>query len=113
MRMTYLALALLMFSSACVAHSRPAERRDDRSDGAFDRNSKWDKLGERGVHGGGDRDVIAVQRRERYSRIRLHVEHSAVRIFDVVVIFGNGETFAPATLEFDLPGGLRNIERIE
>jgi hypothetical protein len=46
-------------------------------------------------------------------RIRLVVEHSSVRIFDVVVIFGNGETFMLSSLELDLPGGLRHIDRIE
>jgi hypothetical protein len=104
-------LALLLCS--CAVHSHPNERRDDRADRRFDRNSKWDKLGERWVDGRVDRDAIAVQRRERYSRVRLVVEHSSVKIFDVVVIFGNGETFMPGSLEFDLPGELRHIDRIE
>lgn len=132
MRTRYLALAAL-FASACVVHDRPppngpvndrrAERRDDRADRAFDRNSQWDKLGERWVHANNDRDVIAVHRRERYSKIKLVVEHSAVELYDVVIVFGNGETWSPGTRlifnegstsrEIDLPGGLRDIERIE
>jgi len=96
---------------------------DDRGDRQFDRNSQWDKLGERWVNGRADRDVINVNRRERYSRIKLVVEHSAVEMYDVEIIFGNGERFAPGTRlifgeastsrEIDLPGGLRDIERIE
>jgi hypothetical protein len=127
MRTTYLALAVLLLASACVVHSKPApargERRDDRADRAFDRNSQWDKLGERWVQGRVDRDVIPVQRRERYSKIKIVVEHSAVELYDVVIVFGNGEVFSPGarlvfgegstSREIDLPGGLRHIERIE
>ncbi len=123
MRITCLALAGLL--SACVVHEhpRPAERRDDRADRAFDRDSQWDKLGERWVDSRGDRDVIPVMRHERYSRIKLVVEHSAVELYDVVIHFGNGETYVPGTRlifgqgttsrDIDLPGGLRHIERIE
>ncbi len=99
------------------------ERRDDRADRAFDRNSQWDKLGERWVNGRIDRDMIPVQRRERYSRIRIVVEHSALELQDIVIHFGNGEVYSPGTRlifgegaasrEIDLPGGLRHIERIE
>ena len=120
MRLTCLALALSL--AACTVQSRPApagpsERRDDRGDRAFDRNSQWDKLGERWVNGRIDRDVIPVQRRERYSRIRIVVEHSALELHDVVIHFGNGEVFSPGTRlifgqgstsrEIDLPGGGR------
>ena len=129
-----LALSALIFSSACTVSSRPApagpgpttrqqERRDDRNDRAFDRHSQWDKLGERWVQGHVDRDVINVQRRERYSRIKIVVEHSAVELYDVIIHFGNGEVFSPGTRlifgqgstsrEIDLPGGLRNIDRID
>src|SRR6185503_6870173 len=101
--MRQLAFAALLITSACVVHEhpRPTERRqermDDRGDRQFDRNSQWDKLGERWVNGRADRDVINVSRRERYSRIKLVVEHSAVEMYDVEIIFGNGERFAPGT----------------
>lgn len=127
MRLIGLALAALVVSSACVRSRAPTtarqERRDDRADRAFDRTSQWDKLGERWVQGQVDRDVIAVQRRERYSRIKIVVEHSAVELYDVIIHFGNGEVFAPGTRlifgqgsttrEIDLPGGLRRIDRID
>ena len=124
MRITCLALALSL--AACTVQSRPArptERRDDRSDRAFDRHSQWDKLGERWVQGRVDRDMIPVHRRERYSKIKIVVEHSALELYDVVIHFGNGEVYSPGTRlifgegsgsrEIDLPGGLRHIERIE
>lgn len=126
-------VALVMFS-ACVGSApppppaqpgpaAPSERRDDRADRRFDRNSQWDKLGEQWVNGRVDRDVIAVQRRERYSKIKIVVEHSALELHDIIVHFGNGEVFEPKTKlifgegqtsrEIDLPGGMRHIERIE
>ena len=124
MRITCLALAFSL--SACVAQSHPRtapERYDKRSDRQFDRNSQWDKLGQRWVNGRIDRDVIPVHRRERYSRIRIVVEHSALELHDVVIHFRNGEVYSPGarlifgegsvSREIDLPGGLRDIERIE
>lgn len=127
MRISSLAFIVAIAATACTVRTRPApatgERRDDRRDAAVDRASQWDKLGERWVDGRVDRDVIAVTRRERYSRIKLVVEHSAVEIFDVNVVFGNGEKFdvntrlifgeGTTSREIDLPGGLRDIERIE
>lgn len=125
MKTPLVALVIASLTTGCAVQQRPraGERRDDRADARFDAHSKWDKLGERWVDGQVDHDVIPVGRRERYSSIKLVVEHSAVEIFDVVVVFGNGETFAPGTrLVFgqgttsrtiDLPGGLRHIERIE
>jgi hypothetical protein len=122
-----IALLLVLASTACVVHSAPppraAERADDRNDRRFDRHSQWDKLGERWVDGRVDRDIVPVARRERYQRIMLVVEHSDVEIFDVVVVFGNGEVYSPGTRlvfgqgttsrEIDLPGNARHIERIE
>lgn len=125
MKTILVALVIASLTTACAVQQRPrpAERRNDRADAQFDAHSKWDKLGERWVDGKVDRDVIPVGRRERYSSIKLVVEHSDVEIFDVVVVFGNGETFSPGTrLVFgqgttsrviDLPGALRHIERIE
>ena len=53
----------------------------------------------------------------------LVVEHSAVELFDVVIVFGNGEVFSPGTRlifgqgatsrEIDLPGNARHIDRVE
>jgi hypothetical protein len=137
-----LALALALAASACVARSNPGprgpgpdaraerredrrdERRDDRRDNRFDANSPWDKLGERWVDGRGDRDVIHVGKKDgRFQKIQLVVEHSSVELYDIVVTFGDGSTFAPGTrLAFgpnsttrviDLPGGARVIRKVE
>jgi hypothetical protein len=125
--LSYLVL-ISLFATACVVRPGPgprtAERRDDRRDAAFDAQSPWDKLGERWVHGGGDRDVIQVGKTEgRYKRIKVVVEHSAVELFDITVVFGNGDVYSPPTRllfgqgatsrEIDLPGESRFIRRVE
>lgn len=137
-----LVLALALTASACTVKSSPGpqgpgpdaraerredrrdERRDDRRDRRFDAHSRWDKLGERWVDGRGDRDVIAVGRKDgRFQKIQLVVEHSSVELYDIVVTFGDGTTFSPNTrLAFgpnattrviDLPGGARVIRKVE
>jgi hypothetical protein len=81
-------------------------------------------LGERSVDGVRDRDVISVGGREgRYRRIMIVVENSALEMFDVVVTFGDGERFSPATRHvfsantrshvIDLPGDARVIRSVE
>lgn len=99
-------------------------RDDDRSDRMFDRSSDWDKLGERWVNGGVDRDVIKVgKHKKRFRAIAIVVEHSALEMFDVVVTFGDGTTFSPptrvifgqnsASRVIDLPGDARVIKKVE
>ncbi|MCB9562903.1 MAG: hypothetical protein H6709_11600 [Kofleriaceae bacterium] len=109
------ALATLAVASAgCVVRARP------RAAVA----AAWDRLGERRVDGAVDRDVIHVGRDDgRYRRIKLVVEGSALEMYDVVVVFGDGQQFSPTTrLVFgrgttsrtiDLPGGARVIRRVE
>ncbi len=101
----------------------PNERRDDRRDRAVDARSGWDKLGERLVNFGGvDRDMIDVGARDgRFTKVMLVVEHSALEVFDVDLVFGDGDHFSPATRfvfgkgtttrEIDLPGGARVIQK--
>ncbi len=83
----------------------------------------WDKLGERMVDGKVDRDTIPVGRADgKFSRIMLVVEHSALEMFDVEVVFGDGSKFSPATrLVFDknttsrvigLPGDKRVVKHV-
>jgi hypothetical protein len=101
-----------------------AERRDDARDKRVEAATGWDKLGERMVDGKADRDVIAVGKADgRFSAIQIKVEQSALELFDVVVTFGDGSTFAPPTrLVFkngetsrviDLPGDKRTIKKVE
>ncbi|HEY5938533.1 MAG TPA: hypothetical protein VIU61_27970 [Kofleriaceae bacterium] len=127
--MRSICFALISLSlAACVARTGPgpraAERRDDRRDAAVDANSRWDKLGERWVNGHGDRDVIHVGRADgRFRQIQVVVEHSALEMFDIVVVFGDGSAFSPptrmtfgpgtTTRVIDLPGGARVIRRVE
>jgi hypothetical protein len=132
MRLLALALSVASISlAACVARApaparRPGnpEARDDRRDARFDARSEWDKLGERWVDGKIDRDIIQVGRDDgRFRKLQLVVEHSALELFDVEVIFGDGSHFSPGTrLVFgpnstsrviDLPGGDRVIRRVE
>ncbi len=102
---------------------RQEERRDDRKDARFDARSGWDKLGERWVDSRGDRDVIAVGRKDgRFQKLQIVVEHSAVELYDIVVVFGDGSSFSPSTrMTFgpdstsrviDLPGGARAIRHV-
>jgi hypothetical protein len=81
-------------------------------------------LGERWVDGVHDRDVIPVGRREgRYRRIMIVVDHSALEMYEVVVNFGDGTQFMPATRHvfgagtrshvIDLPGTERVIRNVE
>jgi hypothetical protein len=84
----------------------------------------WTKLGERSVDGLHDRDVIWVGAHQGpYRRIMIVVEHSAVEMFDVIVKFGDGTEFSPATRHvfgpdtrshvIDLPGRERIIRSVE
>ncbi len=135
--MNKLCLLLLAFSlGACVVRTAPAhagpgprgtavaERRDDRRDTIADAHSRWDKLGERWVNGRADRDIIHVGRREgRFHRLQIVVEHSALELYDLRVVFADGSVFSPSTrLAFgprsksrviDLPGRGRVIRRVE
>ena len=84
----------------------------------------WEPLGTRTVHGRVNTDVIHVGRSNgHFQRIRFIVRGSALEMDDVRVVFGDGDTWSPATrLVFtpadasrsnDLPGGGRIIRRVE
>jgi hypothetical protein len=105
------------------AHRR-AEPRETHHEHAVESRGDWNKLGERWVDGVRDRDVISVGAHEgRYRRIMIVVEHSALEMFDVVVTFGDGTQFSPATRHvfsantrshvIDLPGNERVIRTVE
>lgn len=127
-----LSLSFALASSACTVKNGPgpnqadrrAERQDDRRDARFDAKSRWDKLGERWVDGRADRDVIHVGRKDgRFQKLQLVIEHSALDLYDIDVVFGDGSHFSPGTrLTFgpgsttrviDLPGGARVIQHVE
>jgi hypothetical protein len=118
----WLGLALGAATCLACAHREP-ERRVERAP-IVESRADWTRLGERTVDGVNDRDVIHVGAREgRYRRIMIVVERSALEMHDVVVTFGDGETFSPSTrLVFeensrsriiDLPGATRVIRSVE
>lgn len=84
----------------------------------------WDFLGQRRVEFRAERDVIQVTAREGvFTAIKFEVDGGNLDMYNVRVVFGNGEVFSPDTrLEFrqgswsrtiDLPGNKRVIKRIE
>ena len=118
-----LALTLALTGLTVGCGHRPEERRAPREHRA-EFHGEWHKLGERWVDGTHDRDVIWVGGREGgYRRIMIVVENSALEMFSMRVVFGDGESFSPPTrLVFgrdstsriiDLPGDARVIRRVE
>lgn len=120
----------MMFAlSAGCAHERkepPREARHEARDEvppAAKRRGDWTKLGERWVDGEHDRDVISVGARDgSFRRLMIVVEHSALEMYDVDVVFGDGSSFSPRTRHvfgpdtrstiIDLPGDRRVIRTV-
>lgn len=110
--------------AACLACGGAPARAESPSTSSAAVMGGWEKLGERVVNGKLDRDVIHVGKRDgRFTAIQLRVDGDTVEMFDIVVTFGDGEKFSPATrLVFDkntksrvidLPGNKRVIEKVE
>src|SRR5688572_2740487 len=96
----FLAFALVVGSAASVDAQRRVrrERRDDRRDQVVEQLTGWNRLGERWVRHGVDRDHIMVTAAEgRFTRIMVRVEHSALELYNIRVTFGDGTVFSPAT----------------
>jgi hypothetical protein len=84
---------------------------------------RWELLGRTQVDYKRDRDVIDVGRQEgRFRQLQIRVEGAPVEIRNMVVTFGNDETFSPdlrhrfdensRSRTIDLPGDRRTIKRI-
>ncbi len=121
---TKIGLILVFAATALGCGHRPEERRAAPREYRADYRGDWNKLGERWVDGSHDRDVIRVGYHDRaYRRIMIVVEHSALEMDDVVVHFGDGTSFSPATRHvfaantrshvIDLPGSWRTINSVE
>jgi hypothetical protein len=121
---TKIGLILVFAAMALGCGHRPEERRAAPREYRADDRGDWNKLGERWVDGSHDRDVIPVGVHDRaYRRIMIVVEHSALEMDDVVVYFGDGTSFSPATRHvfaantrshvIDLPGTRRTIRSVE
>jgi len=86
--------------------------------------AEWDLLGSRRVSFAVDRDVIDVGAREgTFNGIRIEVEGGTLEMYNIVLTFGNGDTWSPNTRVLfrqgswsrliDLPGPARFIRKIE
>ncbi|MCC6575552.1 MAG: hypothetical protein IT462_17370 [Planctomycetes bacterium] len=107
----------------------PPPHRDDppRRSNRMESVMGWTKLGQRRVDlldGAEDSDYISVGAREgRFTRIMLRVEQGDIELNDMVVVFGDGDTFEPnlravfnentGSRSIDLPGDARVIRRVE
>jgi hypothetical protein len=129
LRTAFLAMCVLM-SSAVVAHAQDGVKvRDHRTERkpkvvqpVWDSNG-WTALGKKVVQGRRDTDTIKVGVKEgKFSKITLVVEDSDLELFDIVIHFGNGETYSPTTRHYfkegsrtgviDLPGEARYIKKV-
>jgi hypothetical protein len=85
---------------------------------------RCERLGQREVDFRNDHDQIDVGRSEgRFRQIEVRVKNAPIELYDMVVTFGNGETFKPKLRHkftegsgsriIDLPGEHRAIKRID
>lgn len=106
-----LTLVSLILLAACMA-------------GAAQSPDRWELLGQREVDFRNDHDQIDVGRSEgRFRQIQVRVKNAPIEVFDMVVTFGNDETFKPKLRQkftkgsgsriVDLPGERRTIKRID
>ena len=123
--MTKIAVSMMAACVACaVTTNAPNASAAAPESTTRDVRGGWEKLGARVVEGRVDRDVIEVGARDgRFSAIQLQVDGSALVMFDVKVVFGDGSVFEPKTRlafdkntrsrDIDLPGERRVIKRVE
>ena len=120
-------LSLLVFSG-CQRRRRPPRQQPapaaaPTTEPAPAQPAGWTFLGERKVDFRAERDVIPVTASEgTFRRIRIEVKGRAVKIHDMKVTFGNGETvdvpvrfgFKPGSESraIDLPGKARVIRKV-
>jgi hypothetical protein len=119
--MRSLSLSLLIALSTltgCFVAAHPAENHAARNGYVY--------LGDRWVRGGGQavHEAIGGLRNDgRFRSMMLVIEHAPVEVYDLVVTFGDNQTFRPGTRltfgpdsttrEIDLPGGERIIRRVD
>ncbi len=106
-----LTLVFFVLIAACMA-------------GAAQSPDRWERLGQREVDFRTDHDQIDVGRSEgRFRQIEIRVKDAPIEVYDMVVTFGNNETFRPKLRHtfaegsgsriIDLPGQRRTIKRID
>lgn len=84
---------------------------------------QWKLIGQKRVSFAIDRDVIHVTGNDNYRQIKLKIKDGPVHILDMDVHFENGDKFDVSIKQriaqggesrvIDLPGGSRNIKKIE
>lgn len=84
---------------------------------------QWNLIGEKRVSFAIDRDVIHVTGKDNYRQIKLKMKDGLVHILDMDVYFENGDKLDVSIKQrigkegqsrvIDLPGGSRNIKKIE
>lgn len=113
LRFVSLLVLLLAVFTACAGGGRAA-----RAAGG------WRLLGERVVNGRVDHDVIDVGARDGvFQKLEVRVKGSALEMYDIKIVFGNGEDMHPDTRlvfgkgswsrQIDLPGNTRVVRRVE
>jgi hypothetical protein len=109
-------LALGAGASGCYVEPRPV----------MVQSGGYVLLGQREVHGRGQavhEGIGGLKHDGRFSAIRLVVQNAPVELYDVAIMFGNGQvyqpgtrmTFGPGTETRDIPlsGGARFIRRVD
>lgn len=91
--------------------------------GPVDPTDGWNRLGQREVSFRAERDAISGLGEGRFRHLMLVVKDADLEMFDMKVVFGNGETFSPMTRFYfggdtrsrviDLPGDARVVRRVE
>ncbi len=87
-------------------------------------SGRWELLGQREVDFRNDKDQIDVGRNEgQFRQLQIRVKDAPIEITNMVVRFGNDQTFSPkirykfsegsGTQVIDLPGERRTIKRID
>jgi hypothetical protein len=120
-RAIFAAAIVVTSLSVPTAHAQPPPRGEGQQ--LFDRTG-WTLLGSRTVNGRADRDVVDVGPYQgRFDQITLLVLDSDLELFDLTVVFGNGERWSPRlrhafregsrSHSIDLPGDDRMIQRLE
>lgn len=113
------ALLILLTPNSAAASPLPVPS----TAASYELDNNWEKLGQRRVNYGLDRDEILVTAREgRFTRLKLKVRRGGINLHRCVVHFGNGDTQSlnireniPAggqTRVLDLQGNRRVITKV-
>lgn len=92
--------------------------------GPLHADDEWRLLGTKQVGRGAEKDVVDVGRQDgKFKSIRIDVSEGTIEMYNIRVLFANGEDFSPDTRVvfqenqrsrvIDLPGEAREIRRIE